>query len=122
MNEEQLNKYKQMLLDEKETLEKELSEIGIKNDAGEWEAVPEQLETESDQNDLADKFEDYEERSALLGAHMKRYKDVVHALDKINNNPGAYGVCEISHNPISKERLLANPAARTNIENMEKGE
>ena len=122
MNEESLNKYKQMLLDEKQTLEKELEEIGVKNKIGDWEAVPEKTEQEADENDLADKFEDYEERSAMLNSLEDRYNSIESALGKIESDPGSYGVCSVCHNPISTERLDANPAAKTCKIHMEKSE
>ena len=40
------------------------------------------------------------------------------ALQKIK--AGAYGVCEISGEPIEVERLAANPAARTTLANADR--
>lgn len=105
--------YKKLLEEEKNTLVSELSDIGIKKPDGEWEATPvapEEGET-SDENDVADRFEGYEERSATLTTLQKRLEDVDAALAKITE--GTYGICEVSGEPIEEDRLAANPAART---------
>lgn len=110
--------YKQTLLGEQQTLESELAEIAIFNtETNLWEATPNQeLTGESDENDAADRFEDFEGRSGMVMTLQSRLTDVNDALEKIEN--GTYGMCEVSGEPIEKDRLRANPAARTNKAHM----
>ncbi len=105
--------FKQKLEAEKARLEEELTAMGGRNSevAGDWEARPDDtIQTES-REDVADKFEDYEERSATNRNLEFRLKEVTDALGKLA--AGTYGTCEISGEPIEEDRLEANPAART---------
>ena len=109
--------FKEKLESEKSVLISELKDLGIMNPADQdWEAVPPPVNEgeDSDENDMADRFEDYEERTATLETLQKRLKDVNDALGKIEN--GKYGICEVSGEEIEIERLQANPAARTKIQ------
>lgn len=112
------NSYKEKLLAEKKILMEELGEVGHMSDKakGEWEATPEVLPPEYDQNALADKFEDFEERTALKNALEPRLQEVISALKKIEDS--AFGNCETCENKIEEERLDANPSARTCIAHM----
>lgn len=106
--------HKQKLEEEKKVLITELSSKGKNIDpaTGDWEAVPEKMdEMEADENDLADRFEDYEKNSEEVRALEGRLRDVNDALKKITE--GKFGVCEKCGNPIEEDRLAANPAART---------
>ena len=105
--------FKEKLEAEKKTLEEQLSGIAHFNtETGVWEATPDQdLVGEIDDNDSADRFEDFEERSAMLNTLQARLIDVNAALEKIS--AGTYGICEIGKETIEKDRLEANPAART---------
>ncbi len=119
MNEKDLQKFKDLLLAEKEKLESELSSIGRKNpdNPEDWEATPSDAQTDSaDLNDFADNIEDFEINTAILKQLETQLKDVNDALDKIE--AGTYGVCEVSGEEIEIGRLEANPAARTNKANM----
>lgn len=71
---------------------------------------------EADESDLGDRNEEYEESAALTDTLSARLKDVEDALAKIEN--GTYGICEVSGEPIEEDRLMANPAARTNKAHM----
>lgn len=110
--------YKEKLLVEKKSLEEELADIAIFNtEVGAWEATPDQeLVGEIDDNDAADRFEDFEERSGMVTTLSARLKDIDDALAKIE--AGKYGICEVSGEPIEADRLEANPAARTNKAHM----
>ncbi len=110
--------YKEKLLAEKATLEEELGSIALFNtETGVWEATPDQdLMGEIDDNDAADRFEDFEERSAMVSTLQKRLVDIKDALEKIEK--GTYGICEVSGEPIEQDRLEANPAARTSKAHM----
>ena len=110
-----VKKYKENLELEKKTLIAELGGLGVHNpEDGSWEAVAAHdagEATESDENDLADHFTDFEERRSTMSILTERLKDVQDALGHIANN--TYGSCEIGGETIEAERLNANPAART---------
>src|SRR3984885_11454224 len=104
---------------EKNLLEEELKTVGHKNPgvAGGWEASPENIDTDSaDDNEVADKIEGLEENNGILEKLDKQLVEVNAALDRIKK--GTYGVCEVSGEPIEKERLEANPSATTCIKHM----
>ena len=106
--------FKEMLEQEKELLEKELSNLGIKNpEDGDWGAILTGITgaDRADDNIAADRFEEFGERSAILGELEIRYRNVLNALDKIEN--GSYGICDVDGEPIELDRLKANPSART---------
>ena len=106
-------KFKDRLLAEKTNLEEELRGIALFNtETNTWEATPDQdMIGEIDDNDVADRFEDFEERSSMVNTLQARLTDVNHALAKIEN--GTYGICEVSGEKIETDRLEANPSART---------
>ncbi|HUC88851.1 MAG TPA: TraR/DksA C4-type zinc finger protein [Candidatus Paceibacterota bacterium] len=108
-----ININKTKLEEEKQLLENELGGLGrVDKDTDEWEAVPEeQTAPEADENDLADRSEDFEERSSTMTALETRLEDINHALGSIED--GTYGICEICGKKIEEDRLEVNPAART---------
>ncbi len=120
MNKKDTEYFKKKLEKEKKVLEDELTTVGQssnpKNPLG-WEASSKDVEVDSaDENELADKMEQLEDNEGILQQLEKQLKDVNDALAKIEK--GTYGICEISGEPIEKERLDANPAARTSIKHM----
>lgn len=112
--------FKIKLEEEQATLLSEMANLGaIRNpQTNDWDARPEAGAPQADENDLADRAEDYEARTALVNTLELRLKDIELALAKIET--GTYGICEISGEPIELERLRANPAARTNMQNINK--
>lgn len=110
---ENIEYFKTALLNEKQSIEEELKDIALFNtDTNIWEARPDQeLMGESDENEAADRFEDFEERNGLVTTLQARLTDINDALTKMET--GTYGVCEVSGEQIEKDRLEANPAART---------
>ncbi len=119
MNEQDTLHFKQKLEEEKVLLEKELSSIGRRNPSNpsDWEATGTGLDAmPADENEVADTIEEYEGNTAILKQLEIRYNEVTRALQKIED--GTYGLCEVSGLPIEKERLEANPAARTSIAHM----
>lgn len=111
--------FEEKLLAEKTQLEGGLQEIARFNtETGVWEAVPDEslVNENMDDNDSADRFEDFEERSSMVTTLQKRLTDVNDALEKIKN--GTYGICEVSGEQIEMDRLEANPAARTSKAHM----
>lgn len=116
-----IKKLREDLESEKATLTEELRGLGRLNlETNRWEATPsvdETLNTEPDPNELADRGEDFEERSSLLAALVSRYSNIERALEKITNN--TYGRCEKCEEMIEADRLEANPSARTCKRHME---
>jgi RNA polymerase-binding transcription factor DksA len=119
MNTKDFEFFKKKLEKEKTVLETELKSIGHKDPkiAGGWQTGPSKMETDNaDENEVADKLEDYEENISILGQLDTQLAQVSAALAKINN--GSYGDCEICKKPIERERLSANPSARTCVEHL----
>lgn len=120
MEKKDLEYFKNKLEKEKIRLEKELATVGHINpdNPKDWESDPGDISNERDvdPNVQADNFEEYENRTAILKQLEIQLGDVNKALGKIKE--GKYGVCEVSGEEISKERLEANPAARTCSEHM----
>ena len=100
-------------------LQEELARLGRRNlETGEWEAVPEEVdEGDADENTQADRFEDFEEKTALTKELSARLTEVEAAIAKSHN--GGYGLCSTCGNPIEEERLEANPAATTCMAHLE---
>lgn len=112
--------FEKKLLSEKNKVEKELATVGRKNPQNreDWEAVQPDLNVPlADRNEVADTLEAYEENKEIVEGLESQLNDINDALEKIKND--TYGICEISGEPIEKERLEANPSARTNIANRE---
>lgn len=106
--------FKDKLKTELLLLEKELNKVGRKNPDNkiDWEAEPADIDIDTaDSNEAADRIEEYEKNTAVLKELEIRYNDVKNALAKIKK--GEYGFCEICNEPIEKDRLIANQAART---------
>lgn len=98
----------------------ELSTIGIHNpqNPSDWIAVPEELDAEEpDQNLAADSVEAWDERTALVSVLELRYNGILRALKKIEE--GKFGACEICGGAIEEKRLVVNPVARTCIAHRE---
>ena len=120
MNQEKASHYKNILEGELLELTKDLKTIATQNpDTKDWVAVPVPTDLKNaDENLEADGVEEWNERRATLGQLEIRYRNIVIALDKIQSDK--YGVCEISGQEIEEMRLDANPAARTNLANIER--
>lgn len=117
INKTKLAHFKERLLEEKKTLLEELSRLGKRNPTtNDWDAVPKESAYESDENDRADRAEQYELDTSIVNTLESRLKDVDDALGKIEKD--TYGICEISGEEIEEKRLEANPAARTSTKYM----
>ncbi len=109
-----IKKYKGQLLEEKSLAEEDLSLIGKKDEHGDWDAVP---ETEMinqevpDEADMAERSEDYEERTIKVNALEKKLNSINSALEKIEKEE--YGICEVCGEKIEEDRLDINPSAAT---------
>ncbi|MFA5827174.1 MAG: hypothetical protein WC839_01585 [Candidatus Paceibacterota bacterium] len=106
-------KIKEKLEKERDMIVDQMSDIGkLNRETNEWEAVPEELNyKESDQNDMADRFEDFEERSTTIKALESRYNNIMDALKGLNKE--SFGRCEICKKDIEMDRMAVNPAAKT---------
>lgn len=112
-------KIKEELEKEKEILLGQLEGIGkLNTETEEWEATPEEIDfPETDQNDMADRFEDFESRSSMVKILGPRLNNILKALKNINK--ASFGVCEVCKKEIELDRIQANPAARTCKEHLE---
>jgi RNA polymerase-binding transcription factor DksA len=120
MNKNDIQYFKEKLLKEKAILEEELASIGKVNPdhPNDWSATSGKIETDSaDENEVADKFEELEENQLILNKLEPQYIEVKSALERIEK--GTYGICEISGEVIERERLEANPSARTSMGHMQ---
>jgi len=118
MNKKDTEKFKLMLEKEQKILEEELSTIGKPNSKNKnsWEATSEKSNDTADENEVADKMEELEDNEGILQQLEKQMLDVKKALLEVEN--GTYGTCEICGSAIEKDRLEANPSARTCIKDM----
>lgn len=115
-----INKFELKLKTEQKELIEQLSLIAIKSEVtGDWLAIPNTNELGvSDENEEADATEEWNSRNAIVAQLETRLRNIERALMKITD--GTFGVCEISGAEIEKSRLEVNPAARTNIANIDK--
>lgn len=106
-------KIKEKLEKERDVLLEEMKDMGKLNaETGEWEAIPEELEVpETDENDKADRFEDFEARSSMMRTLEPRLDNILKALKGLNRE--SFGKCEVCKKDIEMTRLEANPAAKT---------
>ena len=89
------------------------------NNPKEWDPSSGNMEVDNaDENEVADKFEELEENSVVTQKLSDQLNEVLAALDRIEK--GTYGICEICGEPIEKERLAANPSARTSVKHSHK--
>lgn len=106
--------YKDLLLAEKKRLLEELPSVGRINpeNPDDWEGTSGEGETETeDDNILADKLEEFEERSAIEVELESQLILVKNALERIDK--GTFGICKVGGEEIEADRLEVNPAAET---------
>lgn len=106
-------KIKEKLEKERDVLLEQMKDFGKLNpETAEWEAIPEEMDfPESDQNDMADRFEEFESRSSMIRALEPRLNNILKALKGINRE--SFGKCVVCKKDIEMARLEANPAAQT---------
>lgn len=111
----EIQKMKEKLENEKNTLESELANHGSLNtETNDWQGSSTNGgDNSADPNTVADNIEELGTNVATVEVLEGRLKDVVDALAKIEGD--TYGVCEVGGEEIDSERLDANPAARTCI-------
>ena len=106
-------KIKEKLEKERDSLLEQLKGIGKLNlETNEWETTPEAQDfPESDENDKADRFEDFEARSSVMKTLESRLNNILKTLKSINKE--SFGKCVICKKEIEMARLDANPSAQT---------
>jgi RNA polymerase-binding transcription factor DksA len=106
-------KIKEKLEKERDVLLEQMKDMGkLNTETGEWEATPEELEfPEADENDKADRFEDFESRSSVMRTLEPRLQNILKALKGLGRE--SFGKCEVCKKDIEMARLEANPAAQT---------
>jgi RNA polymerase-binding transcription factor DksA len=105
--------FKTLLENEKKILEKDLGEIGRKNDTSGvvWDSALRADEGTTDRDDVASSIESFDNNESAILVLETQLHEVNHALEKIEK--GTYGICEVSGEQIEIDRLEANPSART---------
>ena len=106
-------KIKEQLERERDILIEQMQDMGKLNpENGEWEATPQEIDgPESDHNDMADRFEDFEAKSSMIKSLENRLQNILKALQEINKI--SFGKCEVCKKDIEMARMKANPAAKT---------
>lgn len=120
---EDLQQLRERLEEEARQIEEQLAQLGKVDPANrtDWEpSIGEIAVDPSDKSEVADKFEELIDNNAILSELEVRYAKVRRALKKLEE--GTYGFSEVSGNPIERERLFADPAARTTIAEREQEE
>lgn len=109
LSQEQLDHFKDILLEKKNTLESQLGTFAKKNGEidNDYETIFEQIGDRPEEN--ADEVTTYEERLAIEHELEDNLKEISEALERIEN--GTYGICANCDKPISIERLEAMPEA-----------
>ena len=104
---------KEKLESERDVLLEQMKDMGKLNpETGEWEATPEAIEfPETDENDKADRFEDFEARSTMTKTLEARLNSILSALKGLNRE--SFGRCEVCKKDIEMDRMEVNPAAKT---------
>jgi len=107
MNKEELKKYKEILLKNKEEIIEKLSQIAIKDSDGDYTALHEEYGSADEDNatELADQLD----KNSLINSFVKDLKQYEKALKKIEN--GTYGKCDYCSEEIDKKRLEYFPSA-----------
>ena len=121
MPKEKIEYFKSKLEKRKSDLEEALAHVGQRNPkiAGDWETTMADMNVmTSDKNELADAFEQLENRAAIEDKLEEQLTFINEALEKIKN--GKYGICETGGEQIEEKRMEANPAAKNCIKHAKK--
>lgn len=113
-----LDDMRALLAAEKDQLEEELGSRGRKAAGNDWQGSSSELKTSSaDQTEIADQIEELATNVPLVEELERRYREVNEALERLDGDK--FGICEVCGTEIPKDRLEANPAAKTCIEHAE---
>lgn len=114
LSKERIEYFKNKLEEHKKGVERELESVGRRNKSapGDWEPTPAKMNVaKSDENELADTFEEMESRAAVEDTLEEHLSFINLALKRVEE--GTYGICEVCKQPISEDRLEAYPMAKT---------
>lgn len=121
LSKEKLEYFKKKLEGRKKELEGALSYVAQKNPANpeDWETTePDMNVMISDKNELADIFEEFENRAAIEDKLEEKLTFVKEALERIKK--GTYGICEEDGEMIDEKRLEVYPTAKNCLEHAKK--
>ncbi len=122
MEQKDLEYFKSKLEEELTMVIAELKHVGRINPENplDWQPIPSDISSEerTEANEIADKIEGYESNTAILKQLEIRFNELKDALKRIED--GTFGICEVSKKHIERDRLEANPAARTCKAEMQK--
>lgn len=109
-----IEEIKGLLLDEKQKIEKELSQFAHRStdDASNFNADFPNYGTEEDDN--AREVADFSVNKTLEVTLENKLRDVISALKRIDTN--TYGICKYTGQPIEKKRLLARPTSSSSVQ------
>ncbi len=109
---ENLNQYKEKLIEEKNRIEMELRKIATQDSDGDYKAEFEDLGRTREDN--ATEIENYTVNLDLTESLELELEKIKLALKKIEN--GTYGKCEKCNKEIPQKRLEVYPAAQSCVE------
>lgn len=115
------SKYEELLNIERDRLLSELEKLAFRDDENPNDWVPRRPNQNIsdgeavEELELAEEIEKFENNTATVKELEARLNEVLAALDRIKD--GTYGIDEISGEKIAANRLEANPAARSSVEN-----
>lgn len=114
MTNEQLEHFKNRLLEEQERLNQELTNFGKEDPAnpGRFEATYPESGSNSD-DDNAMEIAEFVDDATIEARIESELRDVEAALKALENN--AYGICKYCHQEIDEKRLEARPASSSCI-------
>ncbi|MBD3281699.1 hypothetical protein GF391_03040 [Candidatus Uhrbacteria bacterium] len=111
MDTQQLDHFKERLLEEKEKLEHELAELGSK-DPNKLDAEYPESGSNSDEDNAAE-ITEYADIVSIEARMQSELKDVNKALKALEE--GKYGICKYCGSEIQDKRLEARPASSSCI-------
>jgi RNA polymerase-binding protein DksA len=115
MTQEQLEHFKERLLEEKTRLEHELSTIGVKDPSNPGHFEPTYPESGSNSvDDNAAEISEYSDELSIEARLESELRDVQKALGLVEK--GEYGVCKYCKKEIDPKRLEARPASSSCID------
>jgi RNA polymerase-binding transcription factor DksA len=103
---------KEKLIDEKNKIEEELSNIAVKDEHGVWQAKNNDSDdSKADDEEMAEAATEFQANESFAEDLKNQLADINEAL--VNVELGSYGICVQCQQPIEEDRLMANPPAKT---------
>ncbi len=114
MNKEFLEKIKEILLAEKERLEKQLSRFAKSNPDNPDDFKAEYPEIGSEEEENALEIAEYSKDLTLERTFEQELQDVNNAIERLGK--GDYGNCKYCKKPIEEKRLLVRPTSSSCVD------